>query len=94
MPPKPGAIAFTMSTISSWSFVSRQMGQASTPPNALKSIALPSMTGMAALGPRSPNPRMAVPSLTTATVFPLMVMEYASSGSLSIARQTRATPGV
>jgi hypothetical protein len=42
-------------------------------PNSLKSIALPSMTGMAASGPMSPRPRTAVPSLTTATELPLMV---------------------
>ena len=31
------------------------------------------MTGMAASGPMSPNPSTAVPSLTTATMFFLMV---------------------
>ena len=36
--------------ISSVSFVSRQSGQASMPANSLKSIALPSITGMAACG--------------------------------------------
>ena len=41
----------TVSTISSASFVSRQIGKASTPANSLKSIALPSMTGIAARGP-------------------------------------------
>ena len=35
MPPKPGAIRLTVSTISSGSFVSRQIGNASTPPNSL-----------------------------------------------------------
>ena len=50
MPPKPGAIAVTAATISSASFVARQIGQASTPPNSLKSIALPSITGIAASG--------------------------------------------
>ena len=77
-PPKPGAIAFTVRIISSVSVVSRQIGKASTPPNSLKSIALPSMTGMAASGPMSPRPSTAVPSETMATVFFLMVKLWAS----------------
>ena len=55
------------------SFVSRQSGQASTPPNSLNSSALPSITGIAASGPMSPSPSTAVPSETTATVFCLIV---------------------
>ena len=81
MPPKPGAIALTAATISSVSFVSRQIGQASTPPNSLKSSALPSITGIAASGPMSPRPRTAVPSDTTATVFCLIVRFQAESRS-------------
>ena len=84
----------TVATISSGSFVSRQIGNASTPANSLKSIALPSMTGIAASGPMSPRPRTAVPSLTTATVLRLIVYWKALSGSAAIAWQTRATPGV
>ena len=94
MPPNPGARRVTVSTISSASFVSRQIGKASTPANSLKSIALPSMTGIAARGPMSPRPRTAVPSLTTATVLRLIVYWKAFSGSSAIASQTRATPGV
>ena len=94
MPPKPGAIALTVATISSASFVSRQTGNASTPANSLKSIALPSITGIAAAGPMSPRPSTAVPSLTTATVLRLIVYWNALSGSAAIAAQTRATPGV
>src|SRR3979490_439750 len=56
IPPKPGATALTVRTISSTSFVARQIGNASTPPNSLNSIALPSITGMAASGPMSPRP--------------------------------------
>ena len=52
------------------------------------------MTGMAAVGPISPRPRTAVPSVTTATVFFLMVRSWARAGSSWIAMQTRATPGV
>jgi hypothetical protein len=80
--------------IVSGSFVSRQIGNASTPANSLNSIALPSITGMAAAGPMSPRPRTALPSLTTATVLRLMVYWNALSGSCAIAEQTRATPGV
>ena len=69
MPPKAGAMRMTVSTISSVSWVSRQMGNASTPPKALNRAALPSITGMAASGPILPRPRTALPSETTATVF-------------------------
>ena len=48
MPPKVGATALTVATISSGSLVSRHSGKASTPPNSLNSIALPSITGIAA----------------------------------------------
>ena len=93
-PPKPGAMRITVSTISSGSLVSRQIGKASTPANSLKSIALPSMTGIAASGPMSPRPSTAVPSETTATVLRLIVYWKALSRSSAIAMQTRATPGV
>ncbi len=73
MPPNPGAIALTTATISSGSRVSRQIGKASTPANSLNSIALPSITGIAARGPMSPSPSTAVPSETTATVLRLIV---------------------
>ena len=46
MPPKPGAIASTVATIASGSLVLRQMGKASTPANSLKSMHLPSITGI------------------------------------------------
>ena len=49
MPAKPGAMALTISTIASVSWVSRQIGQASMPAKRLKRAALPSMTGRAAL---------------------------------------------
>ena len=94
MPPKVGAISFTVWTISSGSFVARQIGKASTSANSLKSIALPSITGIAASGPMSPRPSTAVPSETTATVFFLIVYWKALSGSPAISMQTRATPGV
>ncbi len=80
--------------ISSGSLVSRQIGNASTPANSLKSIALPSITGIAASGPMSPSPSTALPSETTATVLRLIVYWKALSRSRAIALQTRATPGV
>jgi hypothetical protein len=54
--------------------------KASTSANCLNSIALPSITGAAAYGQMSPSPSNAVPSVTTATVFRLMVSEYAVFG--------------
>jgi len=94
IPPKPGAISFAVRTISSGSWVSRQMGKASTPANSLKSAALPSITGIAAFGPMFPRPNTADPSVMTATVFFLMVSWWALLGSFWIAMHTRATPGV
>src|SRR5215207_1604430 len=94
MPPNAGARFLTVSTIASVSLVSRQIGNASTFANCLKSAALPSITGIAARGPMSPSPRTAVPSETTATVLRFTVRLKALSGSLAIALQTRATPGV
>ncbi len=94
MPPNVGDMRITVSTISSVSFVFRQIGKASTSPNSLKSIALPSITGMAASGPMSPSPSTAVPSDTTATVFALIVYLKAFWRFSAIALHTRATPGV
>ncbi len=94
MPPKVGAISLTASTIRSGSLVSRQIGKASIPANSLKSIALPSITGIAASGPMSPSPSTAEPSETTATVFFLIVNSNALLRSAAISMQTRATPGV
>ena len=45
IPPKTGAMAFTIATISSASLVARHTGNASTPANSLKMSALPSITG-------------------------------------------------
>ena len=80
--------------ISSTSFVSRQIGNASTPANSLNRIALPSITGSAPPGPMSPSPSTAVPSVTTATMLRLIVRFQIDSGSRAIAIDTRATPGV
>ena len=68
-PPKEPASRATVLTISSTSLLRTQRGMASTPPKALNSTHLPSMTGMPASGPMSPRPSTALPSVTTATVF-------------------------
>ena len=87
-------MCLTVRTISSTSFVARHTGKASTPASSLKRSDFPSITGSAAWGPMSPRPSTAVPSVTMATVFCLMVRAKARSGSSRMARQTRATPGV
>ncbi len=94
IPPKVGAISRTASMIFSGSWVSRQIGKASMSANSLNSIALPSITGIAASGPMSPRPSTAEPSETTATVFRLIVKSKAFLRSSWISMQTRATPGV
>ena len=94
IPANTGAIALTWETMSSTEWASRQMGNASMPANRLNRAALPSITGIAASGPRSPRPRIAEPSETTATVLRLMVRRRASSGFSAMAFTTRATPGV
>ena len=59
-------IDLIISTNLSGSFSFIQMGKASTPANSLNITDLPSITGKAALGPISPKPKTAVPSVTTA----------------------------
>jgi hypothetical protein len=73
MPPNDGAIALTAAMMPSTSWVSRQIGMESTPPNFLNRMDLPSITGMAALGPMLPRPSTAEPSVTTATVLAVQV---------------------
>jgi len=94
MPPKVGAMALTAAITSSRVEAFRQMGNASTPPNSLNRTHLPSMTGRPASGPMLPRPSTAVPFVTTATVRPLKVYLYTSSGFALIWRQGSATPGV
>ncbi len=62
--------------------------------NRLNSAALPSITGSAAPGPMLPRPSTAEPSVTTATLLPLMVSRETSSGFSYSAMLTRPTPGV
>ena len=94
MPPNPGAMPATISTIMSVSWVARQIGQASMSANCLNSAALPSITGSAAPGPMLPSPSTADPSVTTATELPFTVSLATSSGWAARARLTRPTPGV
>ena len=94
IPPNVGAISFTASMIFMGSWVSRQIGKASTSANSLNSIALPSITGIAASGPMLPSPSTALPSETTATVLRLIVYSKAFERSFAISVQTLATPGV
>ena len=94
MPPKPGAIISTALTISSVSWLARQIGQASMLANRLNSAALPSITGSAAPGPMLPSPSTAEPSVTTATLLPLMVSRRDVLGVVrTSAMLTRPTPG-
>ena len=73
IPPNTGSINSTDLTISSTSLVFKHIGKASTSANCLNNIALPSITGIDASAPMLPNPSTALPSLTTATRFPLEV---------------------
>ena len=71
--------------ISSTSCVARQIGKASTLPNSLKSMDLPSMTGIAAAGPMLPRPSTALPSVTIATALRLIVRLRTRRGSSAMA---------
>ena len=93
-PPKEPSSSATVFTISSTSRLLMQRGTASTPPKALNSTHLPSITGIPASAPMSPRPSTAVPSVTTATVFHRPVRRKLSSGCFWISRQGAATPGV
>jgi hypothetical protein len=67
-------------------------GKSINPGKFFKSMALPSITGRAAAGPRFPSPNTALPSVTIATVFCLIVKWCTCSGSCAIAVQIRPTP--
>ena len=59
--------------ISSVSVVFNAIGIPLIPAKLLNNTALPSITGILASGPMLPKPNTAVPSVITATVFPLIV---------------------
>ena len=94
MPPKVGAIALHVVTISSMVCTSNSISKASTFANFLKSTDLPSMTGLDARGPIFPSPRTAVPSEITATKLERLVYLKERLSSFAISRQGIATPGV
>ncbi len=73
MPPKVPPIARTQSMNFCGSSSSTSMSIESTSANRLKRTDLPSMTGLDAIGPRSPRPRIAVPLVMTATILPFDV---------------------
>ena len=60
----------------------------------LNSKAFPSMTGMAAFGPKSPSPKMAEPSEITPTKLLVQVYFGKSAGFSAIALDTAPTPGL
>ena len=93
-PPKEPESSSTVLTISSTSLLLTHRGMASTSPKALNKAHFPSITGIPASGPISPSPRTAVPSVTTATVFHLLVKSKDLFTSFCISRQGVATPGV
>ena len=59
----------------------------------LNNTPLPSITGLDASGPISPNPNTAVPFEITATKLPFAVYLYTSSTFAAMAKQGSATPG-
>ena len=72
-PPKLPARRLTVFTISSTSLERTHSGKASTSAKVLNRAHFPSITGIPASGPMSPRPNTAVPSVTTATMFPRRV---------------------
>ena len=78
IPPKVGDIFLTVSTNVSGSFALISISKTSIPAKILNKSALPSITGLDASGPMSPNPKTAVPFVITATKFPFDVYLYTS----------------
>ena len=76
IPPKVGDIFFTVSINLSGSFALISISNTSIPAKILNNSALPSITGLDASGPISPNPKTAVPFEITATKFPFEVYLY------------------
>ena len=73
IPPSVGLISLTVLIIVSTSFESIHIGIASMSANSLNNMHFPSITGIEALAPISPRPKTALPSVTTAIVFPFEV---------------------
>ncbi len=93
IPPNVGAMNRQAATISSTVLALISISNTSTSAKRLKRTPLPSITGLDASGPLSPNPNIAVPLDTTATRLARAVNSNAVSGSRSISRTASATPG-
>ena len=74
--------------------LSIQRGTASTPPRYFISIALPSITPKPPGGVQSPSPNTRVLSLTTATIWALLLNRKEVSLSSRMVVETADTPGV
>ena len=85
-----GGDALTIRTISSVSWVSRQIGQASMPANRLNRAALPSMTGSAAAGPMLPRPEH---GRTVGDHGDAVALDGQPAGVLGVARRSPCRPG-
>ena len=73
IPPKVGAMFFTVWINSSMFLVPISMSNTSIPAKILNNNPFPSITGFDASGPMSPSPKTAVPFDITATRFPFAV---------------------
>ena len=73
IPPNEHAIFLIVLIISLVSFESTSISIESISANLLNNTDLPSITGLDARAPRSPNPKIAEPLLITATKLPLLV---------------------
>ena len=93
MPPKVGSMAFTVFTKSSTDLQFNSISNTSISAKILNNTPFPSITGLDASGPISPNPNTAVPFEITATKFPLAVYLYTSSTFSAIFKHGSATPG-
>ena len=94
IPAKDFSKSCTVRINSSLSLVSITIGIASILPNLLYKADFPSITGIDAAGPMSPNPRTRVPSEITATTLPRQVNVKDKSSSSLIAKQGAETHGV
>ena len=73
MPPKLLEIFLIVVIISSVFVESISKSMESISANLLNKTAFPSITGLEAIAPKFPSPKIAVPLLITATRFPLVV---------------------
>ena len=93
IPPNVGAMDFTTSTNLSTSEASTSISNTSMSAKILNNKPLPSITGLDASGPISPNPKTAVPFVITATKLLFAVYLYTSSLFSLIRIHGSATPG-